>query len=86
MPLHVLGILGSLRSESYNWPLLEAARELAPEGMEIETFELHAIPPFDAEVEAEGDPEPVAALKQAIRDADALVIASPRTTAACPAS
>ncbi len=76
--LRVLGIAGSLRAGSYNRALLRAARELAPEGMEIEVFErLREIPPFDQDVEARDEPEPVAALKDAIRSADALLIATP---------
>ncbi len=76
-PLRLLGIAGSLRSASYNRSLLEAARELAPEGVEIETFDLDDIPMFNQDVEAEGDPEPVAALKAAIREADALLVVTP---------
>jgi chromate reductase len=74
----VCGIAGALRAGSYNKALLRAAQELAPAGMEIRTFErLREIPPYDADVEAKGDPEPVAALKHAIREADALLIATP---------
>jgi chromate reductase len=75
--VNVLGISGSLRRESYNRALLEAAQEVAPSGMEIDLFDLHAIPPYDGDVEAAGDPEPVGRLKAAIRDADALLIATP---------
>jgi chromate reductase len=45
--------------------------------MEIGLFDLHAIPPYDGDVEAAGDPEPVDRLKAAIRGADALLIATP---------
>lgn len=75
--LRVLGIAGSLRAGSYNRALLRAAQELAPEGMEIATFDLAPIPPYNADVERQGLPEPVAALKAAIRGADALLIATP---------
>ncbi len=69
---------GSLRAGSLNSALIRAARELAPSGMEIAIFEgLGAIPLYDADVEAKGDPEPVVAWKAAIRDADALLIATP---------
>jgi chromate reductase len=73
----VLGIAGSLRSGSYNRALLRAAQEVAPEGMEIQTFDLTPIPLYNGDVEAQGDPEPVAGLKAAIREADALLIATP---------
>lgn len=76
--IRVLGVAGSLRAGSLNRALLLAARELAPEGMEVRLYDdLRAIPPYDADVEARGEPEPVAAFKRAIREADALLIATP---------
>ncbi|MGE0060129.1 MAG: NAD(P)H-dependent oxidoreductase, partial [Dehalococcoidia bacterium] len=36
--MRVLGIAGSLRSGSYNKMALQAAQELAPKGMKIESF------------------------------------------------
>jgi len=76
--IRVLGIAGSLRRGSLNRALLRAAGELAPEGMTIETFDrLGEIPHFDQDLEARGDPEPVAALKEAMRGADALLVVTP---------
>lgn len=76
--LVVCGIAGSLRRGSYNRALLRAAREFAPEGMELRIFDrLSEIPHFNEDIEAEGDPEPVQALKLAIGEADALLIATP---------
>jgi chromate reductase, NAD(P)H dehydrogenase (quinone) len=75
--IHVLGFAGSLRLGSYNRSLLRAARELAPQGMTIDIFDLTSIPLYNADVEAQGDPAPVAAFKAAIRRADALLIACP---------
>ena len=74
----VLGVAGSLRAGSFNRSLLRAAVELVPSGMEISTFEgLREIPPYDADVEAAGEPGPVAAWKEAIRNADALLFVTP---------
>ncbi|MFF8810934.1 NADPH-dependent FMN reductase [Streptomyces pactum] len=73
----MLGFAGSLRTGSYNRMLLEAARELAPERMSIGVFDLKDIPLYNYDVEERGDPEPVAAFKRAIADADALLIATP---------
>jgi chromate reductase len=74
----VCGIAGSLRRGSYNRSLLRAAVELAPERMTITVFDrLGEVPLYDADVEAQGDPEAVVALKSAIREADALLIATP---------
>jgi chromate reductase len=76
--LIVCGIAGSLRRGSYNQALLRAARELAPDGMEVRIFDrLGELPLFNQDLEAEGDPEPVQALKRAIGEADALLIATP---------
>ena len=75
--IHVLGFAGSLRQGSYNRSLLRAAQGLAPEGMVIEIFDLTPVPLYNADIEAQGDPEPVAAFKAAIRRADALLVACP---------
>ncbi|HEU0022109.1 MAG TPA: SDR family oxidoreductase [Dehalococcoidia bacterium] len=61
--LAVLGIAGSLRRDSYNKALLRAARQLAPAGMTIGTYEdLGSIPPYNADVETGAYPMEVAAL------------------------
>jgi chromate reductase, NAD(P)H dehydrogenase (quinone) len=73
----VLGFAGSLRKGSLNRMLLRAAVELAPAGMTIETFDLSEIPLYNGDVEAQGDPPPVAAFKGAIRAADAILVATP---------
>ncbi|MGZ3582575.1 MAG: NADPH-dependent FMN reductase [Ktedonobacterales bacterium] len=76
-PLHILGIAGSLRVGSYNHALLRAAQQQAPQGVEINLYDIAPIPLYNADVEARGDPEPVVAFKAAIRAADGLVIATP---------
>jgi chromate reductase len=77
-PLIVCGIAGSLRAKSFNRALLRAAQELAPEGMEIRIFDRMAdLPLYNEDVEVAGDPEAVQALKGAIGEADALLIATP---------
>jgi chromate reductase len=76
--LRILGIAGSLRRASYNRGLLRAAQELAPQDCTIEIYEgLDQIPPYNADVEAQGDPTPVQDLKQRIRNADSLLISTP---------
>ena len=73
----ILGISGSLRERSYNTALLRAAAELAPPDVEVEIFDLSRIPLYNDDVEAVGDPEPVAELRAAVADADALLLATP---------
>lgn len=75
--LTFLGIAGSLRAASYNRGLIRAASEVAPAGTTVIPYDLAAIPMFNADVEADGDPLAVANFKRAIAAADALLIATP---------
>jgi chromate reductase, NAD(P)H dehydrogenase (quinone) len=75
--LKVLGLSGSLRAASFNRALLRTAAEVAPDTMTVEIFPLDAVPLFNEDVERQGDPEAVAALKAAIASADAILIACP---------
>jgi chromate reductase, NAD(P)H dehydrogenase (quinone) len=75
--LTVAAFAGSLRRGSYNRALLRAALEVTPPGMKISILEIGDIPLYNGDVEAEGDPEPVARFKTAIREADGLLIATP---------
>jgi chromate reductase len=75
--LRVLGLSGSLSAGSFNTAALRAARDLAPAGMHIDIFSLADIPLYNEDVKAQGFPPPVQALRDAIRDADALLLASP---------
>jgi chromate reductase, NAD(P)H dehydrogenase (quinone) len=77
VPDRIIGFAGSLRKKSYNRALLEAARELAPEGMLVETIEIGELPFYNADVEALGDPTSVAGFKAALQQADGLLIATP---------
>jgi len=75
--LQILAIPGSLRTGSWNAALLRLAQERAPEGVNIEIWEgLNAIPPFSEDHEVVA-PLPVEDLRQAIAEADALLVATP---------
>jgi chromate reductase len=77
-PVRLLGIAGSLRAASFNRALLRAAEELAPSGVEITTFDgVGALPFYDGDVEAAGEPPGVRSLRAAIDAADALLIVTP---------
>jgi len=83
--MRVLGISGSLRRESHNSALLRAAAERLPAGVELVPYEgLSEIPPYDEDVELDGVPESVAELREAIRDADAVLIATPEYNHSIP--
>lgn len=75
-PIRVVGFAGSLRKQSYNRALLRAALELLPEGMELEIIELDGLPLFSEDRELT-PPAAVQVFCQAIRQADALLIATP---------
>jgi chromate reductase len=82
--VRVLGISGSLRAGSHNTRLLRAAAELLPPGAQLEVFEgLAEIPPFDADIEG-SPPAAVLALKEAIAQADAVLIATPEYNHSIP--
>lgn len=85
MSQSILAFAGSLRAGSFNRALLRAAQELAPAGMSIESFDLRPIPFYDGDLEAQGVPESVTRLKQAIRAADGLLIVTPEYNAGVPA-
>jgi chromate reductase len=81
----VLGISGSLRRDSHNRRLLLEAAELLPGGFELELFDgLKAVPPYDEDDDIEHAPEAVAALRNAIAGADAVLFATPEYNGSVP--
>ena len=76
MAIRILGICGSLRKQSYNLGALKAAQQLLPAGAKLEICTLEGLPVFNQDEEKAADPE-VAEFKQKIRNADAILIATP---------
>ncbi len=77
-PLRILTLCGSLRRGSLNRRLLGAARELAPPGLElVEGPDLGGIPLYNADHDGDESPDSVRALRDALREADGLILASP---------
>jgi len=83
-PIRILGIPGSLREHSYNKGLIRAAKQVAPEHVEVTMHPLHDIPLFNQDVEDIGDPDAVVRFKNAIREADALLISTPQYNRSIP--
>lgn len=83
-PFRILGIAGSLRQGSYNRGLLRAAAGLLPSGAVLDLVELADIPHFNADVLAAGEPPVVSEFKERIRQADALLIATPENNYSIP--
>ena len=83
--MRVLGIVGSLREGSHNHALLREAAERLPAGAELVEFErLGEIPPYDADLEGLEVPEPVRALREAIRGADGVLVVTPEYNHSIP--
>ena len=80
---NILGIVGSLRGESYNRGAMRAAQELVPPGARIDVFDLDGIPGFSQDEEAH-PPAQVVELKARIRAADALLFATPEYNYSIP--
>lgn len=82
--IRIFGIAGSLRHESYNRALLRAAAQLLPQGATLDIFDLDdSIPGFNEDLERE-PPAKVTELKRRIREADAVLIATPEYNYSVP--
>ena len=79
----ILGIVGSLRKNSYNKALMRVALELVPENAEIELFDIASIPQFNQDFET-SPPQIVRDFKAKIKTADALLIATPEYNYSIP--
>lgn len=82
--LTILGISGSLRKGSYNTALIRIAGEECPPGIQLVIADIAQIPLYNEDVRLEGEPLPVTTLKEQIRAADALLIATPEYNYSIP--
>ncbi|UCV05152.1 NADPH-dependent FMN reductase [Dechloromonas denitrificans] len=81
--IKILGIVGSLRKNSYNRFALKAAHELLPEGAMLGLVELHGIPIYDQSTELTPPPA-VVEFRRRIRSADAILFATPEYNYSVP--
>jgi chromate reductase len=83
--IRILGLSGSLRSGSHNTALLRAAALSLPSGVELEVYDgLRDLPHYDADLDVAPVPEPAAQLRQAIADADGILISTPEFNGSIP--
>jgi chromate reductase, NAD(P)H dehydrogenase (quinone) len=76
--MRLLAFSGSLRAVSINTALLEAARRLAPEGVEIVLYRgIADLPPFNPDFDRDPPPAAALALRAMIGASDGLLIAAP---------
>ena len=84
-PRHrVLGLCGSLRTQSFNMAALRAAAELMPSDVNLQIATLHGIPVYNGDDQAKGWPPALQALADAIRASDGVLIASPEYNFSIP--
>ena len=82
--MRILAIPGSVRSGSHNARLLRAAAERLPSGVELVLWDrLKELPHFDEDDEA-FPADAVLALREAVREADAVLISTPEYNHSIP--
>lgn len=77
--MKILAIVGSLREQSYNLQLAEAAKAVLAENHPLVTFEIldwADVPPFNQDKEHPA-PEPVERVREAVKTADGVWLFSP---------
>jgi len=76
--VRILAVCGSLQANSKNLALLNAAAASVPPGVQLVLFDgLRDLPHFNPDIEASEMPESVRRWRQALADADAVLVASP---------
>jgi len=83
--MKLLAIPGSFRPDSINRSLLKAAGEIAPAGVNVQIYDGYADLPVFTEPQDNGpESESVRVLRDRIRDADALLFATPEYNGSIP--
>lgn len=83
--MKLLVLVGSLRADSFNARLARAAVRHLPEHVEATTFDgLRDLPHYDQDIDVDHPGEAVVALRRAIDEADAVLIASPEYNGSVP--
>lgn len=84
--MNVAILCGSLRKQSYNRKLLNTIKHNAPTHWTFKEIPIGSIPFYNADIEENGDPKEVTTLKEAIRQADGVLIVSPEYNNGMPAA
>lgn len=82
--MQILGLCGSLRSDSYNHKLLLQAGSLLADEHQLVVYDWSGIPYYNQELENGNLPSSVASLKRTIRKSDALLFATPEYNYSIP--
>jgi NAD(P)H-dependent FMN reductase len=83
--MDILMLVGSLRADSWTAALTREAARLLPEGATAQVYDdLVSLPHYDQDLDTDSPPAPVAAFREAVRRADALVVATPEYNGSMP--
>lgn len=75
--LHLVGLAGSVRERSYNAMLVNAVRDMLPETATLDVLPIAQLPFYDQDLDLVAPPTLVEQMRQQVREADGLVIATP---------
>lgn len=75
--MHILGIAGSLRQGSLNTAALRSCAALLPDGVTFSLADLSGVPLYNEDLRVQDLPPSVQQLREQIKAADAIVIATP---------
>jgi len=75
--IHIVGISGSLREQSYNTATLNAAVELRPDGVAIEPVGIGDLPLYNDDLRLQGYPPAVERLRSRLAAADGILLVTP---------
>jgi NAD(P)H-dependent FMN reductase len=82
----IVALVGSLRAGSINRQLTEAAVQHAPEGIELSVFDgIVDLPFYNEDIDGDTPPAAAVAFRQAIADADGLLLVTPEYNGTMPA-
>ena len=83
---NVLALVGSLRADSINRKLAEAAAHHAPEGIEVTTFDgIVDLPFYNEDIDGDTPPAAAVAFRDAVATADAVLLITPEYNGTIPA-
>jgi chromate reductase len=83
--LRLVTLVGSLRRLSFHAGIAASLQELAPENVSVTTLpSVGLLPHYDADVQAQGFPQPVLDLGKAISEADGVIIVTPEYNYSVP--
>jgi chromate reductase, NAD(P)H dehydrogenase (quinone) len=83
--MDILMLVGSLRADSWTAALTRAAAQLLPEGARAEVYDgLADLPHYDQDLDSDQPVTSVAAFREAVRRADAILVATPEYNGSLP--